>query len=171
LGNIPPKCFLRFTVTLLARPKKLDSGDHGCFASPSCDEQVIVGRKVVLIGFFWQSSSPIFINKSLCRAPLPTLMPKNCISWACTCAGCTHQQDIKRDFPKHSRRTPTYAHTSVFNGGYDVTSVPLSSPSYPRSTSRCKSPRTGVNQNQGLEEGDTVKFVKKENEIHFHFLV
>jgi len=41
----------------------------------------------------------------------------------------------KRDyvsFPKHSRRTPTYAHTirllgeCVFNGGYDVTSVILS---------------------------------------------
>ena len=26
-------------------------GDHSCFASHSCDEQVIVGRKVVLIGF------------------------------------------------------------------------------------------------------------------------
>ena len=45
-------CFLRFAVTLLARPKKLDVGDHSCFASPSFDEQVIVGRKVVLIGFF-----------------------------------------------------------------------------------------------------------------------
>jgi len=50
---------LRFAVTLLARPKKLDVGDHSCFASPSCDEQVIVGREVVLIGFFGQSSSPI----------------------------------------------------------------------------------------------------------------
>jgi len=50
---------LRFAVTLLALLKKRDVGNHVCFASPSCDEQVIIGRKVVLIGFFWHSSSPI----------------------------------------------------------------------------------------------------------------
>jgi len=68
---------LRFAVTLLARPKKLDVGDHGCFASPSCDEQVIVGRKVVLIGFFGNLHRR-FLIQSPCRAPPLTLKPKNC---------------------------------------------------------------------------------------------
>ena len=48
-GNFPRNVFCAFAVTLLARPKKLDVDDHVCFALPSCDEQVIVGRKVVLI--------------------------------------------------------------------------------------------------------------------------
>jgi len=68
-GNFHPKCFFSFAVTLFARPKKLDAGDHGCFASPSYDEQVIVGRKVVLIGFFGNLRRR-FLIKSPCRAPL-----------------------------------------------------------------------------------------------------
>ena len=66
-----PKFFWRFAVTLLARPKKLDVGDHSFFASPSCDEQVIVGRKVVLIGCFGQSSSPISHQFHLAVLPRP----------------------------------------------------------------------------------------------------
>jgi len=58
-GNFPRNVFCAFAVTLLARPKKRHVGDHVCFASPSCDEQVIVGRKVDLIVFFWKSSLPI----------------------------------------------------------------------------------------------------------------
>ena len=34
-----------------------------------------------------------FLIKSPVLHPPPTLTPKNC---TCTCAGCTHQQDIKR---------------------------------------------------------------------------
>jgi len=48
-GNFPRNVFCAFAVTLLARPKKRHVGDHVCFASPFCDEQVIVGRKVDLI--------------------------------------------------------------------------------------------------------------------------
>jgi len=65
-GNFHPKCFFSFAVTLFARPKKLDAGDHGCFASPSYDEQVIVGRKVVLIGFFGNLR-----RRFLIKSPLP----------------------------------------------------------------------------------------------------
>ena len=36
-GNFSPKFFWRFAVTLLARPNKLDLGDHSCFASSSFD--------------------------------------------------------------------------------------------------------------------------------------
>jgi len=39
-------------VTLLARPKKRDVGDHSCFVPLSYVDQVIVCRKVVLIEFF-----------------------------------------------------------------------------------------------------------------------
>jgi len=51
-GNFPRNVFCAFAVTLLVRPEKLDVDDHGCFASPSCDDQSFAGRKVVLIGFF-----------------------------------------------------------------------------------------------------------------------
>ena len=51
-GNFPRNVFCAFAVTLLARPEKLDVGDHGCFAPPSCDDQSFAGRKGVLIGFF-----------------------------------------------------------------------------------------------------------------------
>jgi len=74
-GNFPRNVFCAFAVTLLARPEKLDVGDHSCLVLLSCVEQVIVGRNGVLIGFFWQSSSSIS-SKSCCRAPPPTLKPK-----------------------------------------------------------------------------------------------
>jgi len=51
-GNFPRNVFCAFAVTLLARPKKRHFDTHSFFASPSCDEQFIVVRKVVLIGFF-----------------------------------------------------------------------------------------------------------------------
>jgi len=73
--------FVRFAVTLLARPKKLYVGDHSCFASPSCGDQSITGgRKVVLIGFFGNLHRR-FLIKSPCCAPPPTLKPKNCNIW------------------------------------------------------------------------------------------
>jgi len=50
-GNFPRNVFCAFAVTLLARPEQLDVDDHGCFASPSCGDQSVAGRKVVLIGF------------------------------------------------------------------------------------------------------------------------
>ena len=51
-----------------------------CFASPSCGDQSITGRKVVLIGFFVNFHCR-FLIKSPCRAPPPTLKPKNCDGW------------------------------------------------------------------------------------------
>ena len=51
-GNFPRNVFCAFAVTLLARPEKLDVDDHGCFVPLSYVDQVIVGRKVVLIEFF-----------------------------------------------------------------------------------------------------------------------
>jgi len=65
---------LRFAVTLLARPKKHGVGDISCFASPSCDEQVIVGRKAVLIGLFDNLHRRFLIQVTL----PPTLKPENC---------------------------------------------------------------------------------------------
>jgi len=62
---------LLFAVTLLAQPKKLDFGDHSCFASPSCDEQVIVGRKVVLIGFFGNLHRRFSIKSPWCSTSHP----------------------------------------------------------------------------------------------------
>jgi len=68
---------LALAVTLLARPKKLGVGDHSCFASPSCDEQVIVGRKVVLIGFFGNLHRRFLIKSPCpCSTAHPTLTPK-----------------------------------------------------------------------------------------------
>ena len=61
--------FCAFAVTLLARPKKRHADTHSFFASPSCDEQFIVGRKVVLIGFFGNLHRR-FLIKSPCR-PCP----------------------------------------------------------------------------------------------------
>jgi len=90
-GNFPRNVFCAFAVTLLARPKKLDVDDHSCFASPSCDDQSFAGRNLVFRRILWQSSSPI--SHQVTCAPPPTLTPKKC---TCTCAGCTHQQDIKR---------------------------------------------------------------------------
>ena len=86
---------MRFAVTLLARPNKLDVGDHSCFASHSCDEQVIVGRKVVLIGFFGQSLSPISHQVTLPCCPQTHLHTKKLHQLAFACAGCHHQQDVK----------------------------------------------------------------------------
>ena len=42
-----------FAVTLLARPKKLEFGDHSCFVPPSCDDQSITGQKVVFSQILW----------------------------------------------------------------------------------------------------------------------
>ena len=79
-GNFPRNLFCAFAVTLLARPKKLDVGDHSCFASPSCDEQVIVGREVVLTGFFGNLHRR-FLIKSPCRASPRPLKQENCDGW------------------------------------------------------------------------------------------
>mgnify|MGYP006115061539 CR=1 FL=1 len=79
-GNFPRNVFCAFAVTLLARPKKLDVGDHSCFASPSCDEQVIVGREVVLTGFFGNLHRR-FLIKSPCRASPRPLKQEYCDGW------------------------------------------------------------------------------------------
>jgi len=88
-GNFPRNVFCAFAVTLLARPKKRHVGDHVCFASPFCDEQVIVGRKVDLIVFFGKSSLPISHQVTL---PCSIAHPHARI----TCAGCHYQRDVKR---------------------------------------------------------------------------
>ena len=107
--------FCAFAVTLLARPKKLDVGDHGCFASPSCGDQSITGRKVVLIGFFGNLHRR-FLIKSPCRAPPPTPQARKLQRLAFTCAGCTHQQDIKRGrdhrFPTRAQKGKKYSTAS-----------------------------------------------------------
>ena len=46
-------CFLRFAVTLLARPKKLDVGDHSCIAPFSFGGQSIIGRKEFFRRIIW----------------------------------------------------------------------------------------------------------------------
>jgi len=69
-------------------PKKHDFGNHSCFALPSCDEQVIVRRKVVLIDFFGNLHRR-FLIKSPCCAPPPTLKPDNCDGWLFHAPGAT----------------------------------------------------------------------------------
>ena len=71
---------MNIAVTLLARPKKLDVGYHSFFASPSCDEQVIVGREVVLLGFFGNLHCR-FLIKSPCRASPRPLKQEYCDGW------------------------------------------------------------------------------------------
>jgi len=88
-GNFPRNVFCAFAVTLLARPKKCHVGDHSCFASPFCDEQVIVGRKVVLIGFFGQSLSPISHQVTLAVLHRPPYTPENCNGWLLHAPGAT----------------------------------------------------------------------------------
>ena len=92
-GNFPRNVFCAFAVTLLARPEKRHVGDHSCFASSSCDEQVVVDRKVVLIGFFGNLHHR-FLIKSPCFLLHRPLSSQKTVAF--TCAGCTHQQDIKR---------------------------------------------------------------------------
>jgi len=94
-GNFPRNVFCAFAVTLFARPKKLDVDDHSCFASPSYGEQVIVGRTVVLIGFFGNPHRR-FLIKSSCPCSTAHSQAKKLLRLVFTCAGCTHQQDIKR---------------------------------------------------------------------------
>jgi len=95
-GNFPRNVFCAFAVTLLARPKKLDVGDHSCFASPSCGDQSITGRKVVLIGFGGNLHRR-FLIKSPCRAPPPTLKPKNCDGWLLHAPGFTTNEMSRGD--------------------------------------------------------------------------
>jgi len=71
-GNFPRNVFCAFAVTLLARSEKRDVDDHGCFVPLFYVDQVIVGRKVVLIEFFGNLHRR-FLIKSHLGAPPPTL--------------------------------------------------------------------------------------------------
>ena len=80
-GNIPPKCFLRFAVTLPALPKKRHVDTHSCIAPLSCGDQFITGRKVVLIGFFGDLHRQLLFTSPL--------KPKNCNGWFVYAPGIT----------------------------------------------------------------------------------
>jgi len=80
-GNIPPKCFLRFAVTLLARSKKLDMSATTAvlYPFPAMSKLLLVG-KWFSDGFFGDLHRH-FSSSHLARAPPPTLQPKNCAGW------------------------------------------------------------------------------------------
>ena len=93
--EISPEMFFPLSVTLFARPKKLYVGDHSCIAPLSCGDQSITGRNVVFSRILWQSSSPISHQVTLlCSTAHPHARKLHWLDF--TCAGCTHQQDIKR---------------------------------------------------------------------------
>ena len=107
-GNFPRNVFCAFAVTLLARPEKLDVDDHGCFVSPSCDDQSFAGRKVVLIGFFDNLHCRFLITSPTVLHHAP-LKPKNCNSWLLHAPHSHHPRDVKRgricySFPSGLRR-------------------------------------------------------------------
>jgi len=75
--------------------KRQQADTHSCIAPLYCGDQSITGRKLVVNRIFWQFSSPISHQVTL---PCSTAPPhvKKLQQLAFTCAGCTHQQDIKR---------------------------------------------------------------------------
>ena len=95
--------------------KRQRADTHSCIAPLYCGDQSITGWKLVVIGFFGNFHRR-FLIKSPCRAPPPTPQARKLQRLAFTCAGCTHQQDIKRGrdhrFPTRAQKGKKYSTAS-----------------------------------------------------------